>query len=319
MSDYNKLDLFLEPKTTQHGSHMIMSNVHKPTKMKYVNIDTKFRDEYNYLQTSNYNITLPERINDVKTMRLTNIEIPMTFYNISANLGNNYFKIRNQSKNDSTMVIINDGNYTKSSLKDEIIRVIGLLPSNDNHYRILDYDQRDAGLKSTFKTIPIRNINTDIIGDYILHIEFDVDITGQPDKYNFKSKLGWLLGFRNFTYEITPTSIVSDCFIDLMGPRYLYLAIEEFNKGNQNSFVSPLSTSLVNKNVIARITMNNAVYPFGQILPANQYNALLISDKRNYTGKIDLQKMNVQLLNESGVQISLNGMDFSFCLEVEHE
>ena len=315
---YSKPDLFLEPKTTQYGSHMIMSNVHKPNKTKYVNIDTKFRDEYNYLQTSNYNITLPERINEVKSMRLTNIEIPMTFYNISANLGNNYFKVCNAGKTEYVMVIINDGNYTKASLKTEINRVIGTLPtlpSNTNNYRKLFYDETTDGLKSIFRTRTEEH--SSII--YTLFVEFDVDITGQPDKYNFKSKLGWLLGFRNFTYEINNISTVSDCFIDLLGPRYLYLAIEEYNKGNQNSFVSPLSTSLINKNVIARITMNNAVYPFGQILPANQFNALLISDKRTYTGKIDLQKLNVQLLNESGSPMSLNGMDFSFCLEIEHE
>ena len=33
MSEFNN-DLFLEPKTTQYGSHMVMSNVHKTTKKK---------------------------------------------------------------------------------------------------------------------------------------------------------------------------------------------------------------------------------------------------------------------------------------------
>lgn len=303
---YSKPDLFLEPKTTQYGSHMIMSNVHKPNKVKYVNIDTKFRDEYNYLQTSNYNITLPERITDVKTMRLTNIEIPMTFYNISANLGNNYLKISNSAKSANVMVVINDGNYTNSSLATEVNRAIQTLATP---YKYLVYAVNTDGSKSIFNTT---NSTT-------LYVDFDVDSTGQNDKYNIKSKLGWLLGFRSVEYAVTDSNTISECFIDLFGPRYLYLAVEEYNKGNQNSFVSPLSTSLVNKNVIARITMNRAVYPFGQILPANQYNALLISDKRNYTGKIDLLKLNVQLLNESGVQMSLNGMDFSFCLEIEHE
>lgn len=307
MSEYhNKPDLFLEPKTTQYGSHMIMSNVNKPTKMKYVNIDTKFRDEYNYLQTSNYNITLPQRINDVKTMRLTNIEIPMTIYNISANLGNNYFKIINPSNSASKMVVLPDGNYTKTTLISAMNTAITALSATP--FTNLVYAATD-GNKSVFTTTSAN-----------ITVEFDVDSTGQPDKYNVKSKLGWLLGFRNFIYAITTAiNATSESFIDLLGPKYLYLAVEEFNKGNQNSFITPLSSSLVNKNVIARITMNGATYPFGQILPANQYNALLISDKRNYTGKIDLQKLNVQLINEYGVAMSLNGMDFSFCLEIEHE
>jgi hypothetical protein len=45
----------------------------------------------------------------------------------------------------------------------------------------------------------------------------------------------------------------------------------------------------------------------------------MVSDKREYTGKIDLQKLNVQILDEYGNPVSLNGLDFSFCMEVEHE
>ena len=33
MSQYNN-DLFLDPTTKQYGSHMIMTNVHKPEKKK---------------------------------------------------------------------------------------------------------------------------------------------------------------------------------------------------------------------------------------------------------------------------------------------
>jgi hypothetical protein len=103
--------------------------------------------------------------------------------------------------------------------------------------------------------------------------------------------------------------------LDLSGPRYLYLAIDEFNKGNQNSFISPLSSSMINKNIIARITMDTIGHPYGSILPSNHGNGLLLSDNRCYTGKIDLQKLHVSLLNETGIPMMLNGNDFSFCLE----
>jgi len=299
---YNTSDLFLEPKTTQYGSHMVMSNVHKPKKTKYINIDTRFRDEYNYLQTANYNITLPERINDVKTMRLTNIEIPMTIFNISANAGNNHFKIINAGANTNAMLIIPDGNYDKFTMATTMNSQIQLLPSPFN--------------KLSYATS--ENFSIFYTSDSTLSIEFDIDTAGQNDKYNIKSKLGWALGYRNLTYTITTANTMSECFVDLLGPRYLYLAIEEFNKGNQNSFITPLATSLINKNIIARIAMDER-FAYGTILPANQYNGLLISDKRSYTGKIDLLKVNVQLLNETGTQVALNGMDFSFCLEIEHE
>ena len=53
MSAYNeKYNLFLQPETNQYGNHMVMSNVQKQNKHKYVNIDTKFSDEYEHTQTS---------------------------------------------------------------------------------------------------------------------------------------------------------------------------------------------------------------------------------------------------------------------------
>lgn len=36
MSNFDNSSLFMEPRTNQYGSHMIMTNVHKPTKTKYV-------------------------------------------------------------------------------------------------------------------------------------------------------------------------------------------------------------------------------------------------------------------------------------------
>ena len=75
----------------------------------------------------------------------------------------------------------------------------------------------------------------------------------------------------------------------------------------------------VNKNIIARISMDKTNYGFGKIMPANRLNGLLLSDVRKYSGKVDLQKLNFQLLNEIGNPISLNGSDYSLCLEIEHE
>ena len=90
MSFYNdNKELFLEPKTTQYGGHMVMTNVKKETKTKYINIDTRFRDDYNYSDPVNYNLTLPERITDVKSIKVKNVELPIVYYNVSAKNGNN--------------------------------------------------------------------------------------------------------------------------------------------------------------------------------------------------------------------------------------
>jgi len=300
MSQFNTNDLFLEPKTKQYGSHMVMTNVTKQPKLKYVNIDSRFRDEYNYHSTVNYNITLPQRITDVKTITLTAIEIPMSFYNISAALGNNCLNITSPGNYTTTTITIPDNYYTNSTLTTAINNAVG------SHFLTFNYN----GSNSTFIAASGKTVT----------IDFDVTTSGNSDKYNVKSKLGWILGFRNITYTVIhSSSTVSESFIDLNGPRYLYLALDEYNKGNQYSFVSPLYTSIINKNIIARISMDTATHGYGTILPANLTNGLLVSDSRSYTGKIDLLKLNLQLLDENGNNVNLNGLDFSFCLAVEHE
>jgi hypothetical protein len=302
MSEYNhKTDLFLEPKTNQYGSHMIMTNVNKQTKTKLINFDTKFRDEYNYLQTSNYNMTLPERITDVKSIEVTNVEVPISFYNISMNLGNSYFKVMTTSNASQQVITIPDGQYTGSTLA----TAINFLLSRSS-YTNLQYTFDVSG--SIFKTT-----NSSV------KIEFDIDSTGNSDKFNFKSKLGWLLGYRSTIYTITTANTVSEGIVDLNGPRYLYLAIDEFNsKGNQNSFITPTSSSMINKKIIARLAMNNIMWPYGNVAALTHYNGLT-TDIRSYTGVVDLLKLNVQLLNENGIPMQLNGLDFSFLLKVKHE
>ena len=85
-----------------------------------------------------------------------------------------------------------------------------------------------------------------------------------------------------------------------------------------NSFISPLSNSIINKNIIAKISMDYQHYGYGSILPANTLNGLLLTDRRSYSlEKVNLQRLKMQLINEYGVPVSLNGLDFSFSMEID--
>ena len=298
MSSYfDNKELFTGPKTTQYGSHMVMTNVTKTSKTKYVNIDTKFRDEYNSNVTSDYNITLPERITDVRSISVTNVEIPMTFFNISENLGNNAMKVG------PTAVVVPDGEYNITTL-----------------VAALEARRTALSLAIVFAVSGTNKISITCSSGTIA-IDFGVDSSGGFAKYNFKSRLGWLMGFRSQTYSIVSSgtaTMTSEFLADLSGPRYLYLVVDEFTgNGNQKSFISPLPSSVINKNILARIPMNRQVYAFMSILPLSTDD--LLSDVRSYTGKVDIQKLNVQLVNENGIPMNLNGADFSFCLKIEHE
>jgi len=316
---FDNKDSFLQPQVTQYGSHMVMTNVHKETKVKHINIDTRFRDDYdNYSQTLTgaaipwYTFTLPQSMNDVKSICVNNAEIPISFFNISATLGNNVMKVN------STLITVPDGFYTLLTLRTAIntlltsVSVQFDISSNGNPFTSFKNNSGSTitisfAIKpsNTCQGVTKANGNT-VVGDF--------------DKYNVKSKLGWILGFRNIIYTVTAGStLLSESVIDLTGPRYLYLILDEFTNSNTQSFISPLPTSIINKNILAKITIDYAHYSFGQIITANPTNGLLITDNRSYNGKVNLQKLKIQLVNEYGNPINLNGLDFSFCLEIECE
>ena len=304
MSNYHNNTLFMEPQTKQYGSHMIMTNVHKKSQKKYINIDTKFRDDYNHLSNVDFNIQLPEVINDVKSMRVTNIELPHTFYNISANLKNNCFRVTQTTTNNTEMIIIDDNYYTAASLQFEINQK--LVASNLGAVIT-------ATVVDNTKTILVSTASDRII-------DFDVNTDGISDKYNVKNKLGWLLGYRQFSYSLTSNvNTVAEANVNLNTHKYLYLAIDEFQSSKQNTFVSPIFRSIINKNIIARISIDYKTYPYGNIIHANDGNGFLLSDSRDYTGTVNLQKLHLQLLSDIGDPISLNGDELSFCIEVSHE
>ena len=152
-------------------------------------------------------------------------------------------------------------------------------------------------------------------------IQFDISPLGATDYQNMTYKLGWLLGFRETDYTLQPgESITSTAFLDLNTPRYLFLVVNEFTNGNPYSFITMLQNSEINKSqILARIAMDYTNYPFGTVLHASQEQGYIVSDERKYSGPVNLQRMNVQLVNERGVIMDLNGLDLSFCLELHYE
>jgi hypothetical protein len=304
MNHFEK-QLFQFPETKQYGSHMVMTNSKPETKYKYINIDTRFGDDFNNLDTANFNVNLPDKLTNIKSMSVTNVELPVSYYNISAALGNNIIYITNQNTNQTSTIIIPDNQYTLTSLQTEL----GLLLPSDLTFAI------DTNGLSTFTT------TTTPYTIYFTPYNIKFNITTDQDTIvNSKFQLGWLLGFRQYYYNIDiNTTITSEFIPNLIGPRYIYLVIDEFQNGNQTSFISVLSTSIIRKNILARITTSYNDYPFGTIIPANLSNGLLTSDTRSYTGKIDIQRLNIQLVDENGQIINLNGDDVSFCLLLEYE
>jgi hypothetical protein len=305
MSNYlDEKDLFMTPKVTQHGGHMVMTNVQKQTRQKYVNLDTRFRDDFQTSNVINYNITLPERINEVKSITVSNIELPISYYNISERLGNNSFGLTILET--PFTIIISDGHYDISGIVVAINTSIVAAGINNINFSI-------QANKSVF-------LNTDVTLPTL--IDFSINSSGVSNFNNLKFKIGGIIGFQYPQYMLTSDSpsITSTGMVNLSGPRYLYVIIDEFSgKGNQESFSTQLQNSSLGRNILARIQIDSKTYPYGSMLIANHGNGVLLSNIRSYNGKIDIQRFNIQLVNEIGTIMDLNGEDITLCLFADHE
>jgi len=300
---------FMDPHVKEQGGHMVMTNVFKETQKKYLNIDTRFQEDYQSEKYADFTINLPQSINNVQSMKVLNIEIPASMYNFSLKRDNTFFIVEN-SDNQKIPIVIEDGNYTLASLAEEIARQfkmgkneidIGVTIDESTHKILFNYYTEN--IQGTKK--------------YILH--FDVDESGKRDTTHFKSKLGWLLGFRDPSYIIWESGyIISETFVNLHSLRYLYLNIDEYSQSNANTFITPTSISYTNPHAIARVVIDPNTHSFGTVICGNIANGTLLTNRRTYKGRTDIQRLSIQLLDECGNKIDLNQMDFSFALEIEY-
>jgi hypothetical protein len=285
----------------------IINPLKKRTIRKNLNIDTRFRDNYYANSSTNFNMALPTNFNDVVQLQLTSIELPTTFYAISKQYGNNYFTI---SVNDgttiaSTVINIPDGNYTQLTVMEIInTQLFNAGMPFKNILFIINLTGTHTGSGQTI-VAPTED------GSSIVNIDlnFQLDRNGMEDKNTpLPLKLGWILGFRNGLY-VGNTNYVSEGVVDTSGPRYLYLVVDDYNTSVNNSFYSAFNSSILNKNIIARISLQANLF---NVLEQNNLN--IITTPREYFGPVNINNLTIQLLDEYGRIVDLNNMDYSFCL-----
>lgn len=289
----------------------IINPLKRKTNRIFVNIDTRFRDNYYGSQSTNFFMGVPA-LGNVLSMQLSQIELPTTFYAISKQLGNNYFNISANLIGQSpfnTLVEIPSGNYSYENM----ITLLNTIMSNL------------GGLFANILFgINITDVNT---GSGQMYVSINSNYTGPPFEFalNFQAnmsgtddrntplplKLGWMFGFRN-GYYFNNTNYVSEGLVNLLGPRYLYLSIDDYNRNLNNGFYSAFSSSVLNKNILARISLQSNAF---NIFSENNLN--LITYPRKYFGPVNIGHMTIQLLDEYGRIVNLNNMDYSFCLTFE--
>jgi len=288
----------------------IINPIKRRINKQNLNIDTRFRENYYGSPASNFNLSLPLVINNVLTMQLAAIEMPTTFYNISKQSGNNFFTLTVDGE--SRIILIPDGNYTYTGIVNILNTITTNISNSDPSLTNFQYiifgininDNNGSGQM----VVSVAN-DPSVPPGISFSLDFQADKNGLDDRNTpLPLKLGWIFGFRNGIYE-NNVSYVSEGVVDLLGPRYLYLVVDDFNNNVNNSFYSAFNSSILNKNILARISLQSNTF---NIFSENNLN--IITTPRQYFGPVNIQNLNIQLLDEYGRVINLNNMDYSFSL-----
>jgi hypothetical protein len=293
---------------------------------KCINIDTRFRESINTTQSSDFTVQLATRFNKVVSMELSALEMPLTFYGISASNGNNFLYLNvNYFDNDfpdkpvdaEKVFIIPDGNYNSNDFIDKINAI--LCPIDDNgkmldpteifSYIRLSLDLTSDGSGSGKVTIgPVGNKTLSINS---ITLDFTRNIHGIPDTVEITKRIGWNLGFIKPKYE-GEFFYTADSIIEPKNNRYIYLSVDDFNKNSNNPFISIFNQSILNDDILARISIKGSHF---NMLLDNEMT--IVSEPRIYFGPVDIQRLRIRLYDEHGRILQMNNTNFSFCLTIK--
>jgi hypothetical protein len=278
---------FLQPNLDEK---LIMTNVIRCKKKKYITIDTKFFDDNN--------IHLIDIIKNVSSLKVIQIDLPLYFHNISSELGNNTLFVTKLGV--TKKYCLDNFYYTSSTSTLLCSRLSTLLP----------IDLCEVTFVNNKCMITNKSLTP-------ITVSFSF-LTNATTKTTSSNNIGWLLGFRNSEYLIESNqSVVSTSYIDYNPLRYLYLCLEEYSNISNNNFTSYLSSSVIGQKIASRISLSN--YIENSILSCNIQNNILLSNTRYYDNIITISRLHYNLCTDDGRLIDLHGLSFSFVLEIEYE
>jgi hypothetical protein len=270
-----------------------------------INIDTRFRENYYKTQSTNFHYELPIRLTQIVSLQLTALELPTSFYVISKNYGNHFFVLEIEGE-EKLIVTIPDGNYDYLSLQNYINNFLLAASGAYNTINVVIDINTPSGTSGGGSGRMIFGSTTGILN---FALNFQTDKYGNEDNQTpLPLKLGWLMGFRE-GYYVNSVTYVSEGLVDLTGMRYVYLVIDDYNKSVSDGYYGAFNASLLNKNILGRISLQGGTF---NIFSQSNFN--IVTTPRQYFGPVDIQKLQIQLLDEYGRIIDLNNMDYSFNL-----
>jgi hypothetical protein len=287
---------------------------------KTISINSQFRDNYYKTKSTKFSISLPTKLKNVTTMKITHFEMPEAYYQFSKALGNNFFWFgwdKGGAGLNWHYVNIPDGTYDRTELQNIINVNIEIATSLDPASPVCKIDitsQKtifsvgDPADKLKLKFNQTRHGNNTTVASSIPEADWK-DIFSTT---NLAENCGWVLGFRAAEY-INGNTYVSEGLFDYWGPKCIYVIVDDFNKNFSNSIEPTYHFSLGNDNILARISLPPITSEFKSGISLAERDSHKMT-RRTYQGPVDIEKMNISVVDEHGRILDLNNMDISLAI-----
>jgi len=325
---------------------MIENNrtVYRDTVTKLLTIDSRFRSNYSATTSTDFSINLPYIINNVTELRLSDVEFPATFYPFQEEYENNYFWLKytftystdtTYSESKYIYFYIEPGNYYQATLLTNMQTTI----DDEGLPLTISYDldfSNDGGIgdgtgtltiaytSDTTNSIVITDLEINANASKITDSEYNYNVShiidsddAKIEKYynvdstiDYKQRMGWMLGFRS-SYYSGSTSYTTEGQLDVVGPRYMYLIVNDYNTSSNVNFFSNNENSLLSDNILGRISLKAFAFSV-----QSQNDFAVYGEPRYFFGPVNIDKLDIKVIDEYGRTVNLNGIDFSFTIQM---
>ncbi|MDA9216516.1 hypothetical protein N9O88_01685, partial [bacterium] len=112
-----------------------------------------------------------------------------------------------------------------------------------------------------------------------------------------------------------PHGYISEGIVDISGPKYLFLLVNDFNNNVNTKYCSLASSGvgITASNILARISMPYAKNEIGYD-DTSDY----IPKSREFFGPVSIEKLHIKLVDDLGRIVDLNNNDISLLLDFEY-
>jgi len=253
----------------------------KNTISRFINIDSQFRQYTSGIDSTStdYTLDLSDTLKNALSLRLYSYQIPYSWYAIDSAYGNTCLWIVDIINNYTAAVSVSPGNYSQTQFVSTLATAFGNA-GFDPSTNIVQYNQYSGNITLNFNGVTY----TDTSGNtYSITSDtkiFFYDFTGilqcnnncysKTNNY-FNNTLGWLMGYRVPYLSVDLSGNTAPAILDLNGPKYLILVIDDYNQNHVNNSLVSISQF---SNTLKLPSYYSADIPYTCITPSQQQNIL---------------------------------------------